>query len=151
VPAANLHATLCFIGAVEPEKLQALRSAAAGVRGEPFTLHFRTLEFWDGPRIICATVGEDATDGAGQALASALAAAALAVDLSPDIKPFRPHLTLVRKVAREAAGKFSWPRALAAPFAIRCERFALVESHREASGSIYSELDSWPLYADESR
>jgi len=34
---------------------------------------------------------------------------------------------------------------------VRCENFVLMESRRGPDGSIYSVVESWPLYADEAR
>ena len=59
VPAQNLHATLCFVGAIEPAKLDALRAAAAGVRAARATLTFDALERWQTPKILCATAKVD--------------------------------------------------------------------------------------------
>lgn len=45
VPAGNLHATLCFIGAVASERLEALRATASQVRASPVELEFDIFEF----------------------------------------------------------------------------------------------------------
>jgi 2'-5' RNA ligase len=148
VPAANLHSTLCFIGTVPEENLARLRAVGATVRGRPTTLDFNALDFWEQPKILCAIA---AASEAARDLSVALGEAARAAGFSPDIKPFRPHLTLARKVRRVVAEKHAWPRALAQPLSVRCENFALMESRRGNEGSIYSVVESWPLYADESR
>jgi 2'-5' RNA ligase len=142
VPARNLHATLCFIGAIEPARLDALRAAAASVRRRVVTLIFDTLEHWDGPKILCATASQESH--AAIALATALADASVAAGFTPDIKPFRAHLTLARKVRRELS--VAMPQPLLPPMPVRCDRFVLMESRREAAGSIYSVIESWTLY-----
>jgi RNA 2',3'-cyclic 3'-phosphodiesterase len=142
VRAANLHATLCFIGAIEPERLDALRAVASVVRGRRVTLCFDKLEHWETPKILCATASE-ASDSADQ-LSAALGEAAIAAGFTPDIKPFRAHLTLARKVSGDLSAAF--PQSLVPPTILRCDRFVLMESRREESGSIYSAVDSWPLY-----
>jgi 2'-5' RNA ligase len=80
------------------------------------------------------------------ALAVALRDAALARGFKPDIKDFRPHLTLARKIDLTAARKLSWPREFSPGFVVRYERFVLMESSRGESGSIYSVVETWPLY-----
>jgi RNA 2',3'-cyclic 3'-phosphodiesterase len=144
VSAANLHATLCFVGAVAPERLAQLRAAAASVRAPPVTLRFGALELWEPPKVLCATAVDD--DGARSAreLSRDLSATAVAAGFAPDIKPFRAHLTLARKARLERAGAAQWPRALP-EFTMHCEHFALMESQRGEFGSRYSVVDSWPL------
>jgi 2'-5' RNA ligase len=141
-PASKLHATLCFVGAAEEERLAALREAASGVRGRHVTLDFDALDFWEKPQVLCATSSE--SDSARD-LSATLTDAVSAAGFTPDRKPFRAHLTLARKVRREVARNFDWPRALA-PMSMRCDRFVLMESRRGDVGSTYSVVDSWPLY-----
>jgi len=148
VPAENLHATLCFIGAVPQERLDALRAAGAAVRAAPVTLNFDALEFWVKPRIICATAPEDAEHSA-LSLAQRIAEQATSAGFTPDVKPFRPHLTLARKVNRQKVESLVWPQPIAPGIVVRCEKFVLMESRRGERGSIYSVVDSWPLYAAE--
>jgi len=146
VPATNLHATLCFIGAVPQGKLAALIEAAAGVHGHHATLHFDALEHWPIPKVMCATASDNDGSAPAQALVRQLAAASTAAGLAPDIKPFRPHLTLARKVPAPRAAECEWPRALTPGVRVHCDRFVLMQSQRADAGSIYSVVDSWPLY-----
>ena len=151
VPAQNLHATLCFVGVVESEKLDALRAVAATIRGARATLTFDALEVWEKPKILCATagIGGDARHAAD--LAQNLGDAIIAAGFSPDIKPFRPHFTLGRKVRGELAAGLEWPRPLASPLVMRADRFALMESRRTEAGSLYSVVDSWVLDSRETQ
>jgi len=143
----NFHATLCFIGAVAPERIAPLKEVAAGIRGKSATLCFDALEHWSKPGVLCATASDDSQSGPLRALAQQLATGSTAAGFSPDFKPFRAHVTLARKVQRAAAAACEWPHPLAPPFVVDCDRFALMESRRGESGSIYSVVESWPLYA----
>ena len=149
VTADNLHATLCFLGAVAPEKLELVRAAAAQVRGRTAELSFDALDYWAKPRILCA-IADDSRGEVAALLAGELSKAMGAAGLAPDIKPFRAHLTLARKVRAAVATTLEWPQATP-PIEVRCDRFVLMQSRREPSGSIYSVVDSWPLDGDESR
>ena len=51
-PATNVHATLSFIGAVEEQKVMALRESAARVRGRHLELDFDALDYWEKPGIL---------------------------------------------------------------------------------------------------
>lgn len=143
-PAENLHATLCFVGAIEPERLDALRAAAASLRGRPVRLSFDALEYWETPKILCATASRDSSSASE--LSIALGEAAVAAGFSPDIKAFRAHVTLARKISAAQAATVPWPVPLEPPTLVRCDQFVLMSSRREGAVSIYSAVDSWPLY-----
>lgn len=145
VPAENLHATLCFIGAVEEERLDALRAAAASIRGRPVRLRFDALEYWETPKVLCATSSRDSSEASE--LAIALGEVAVAAGFSPDIKPFRAHLTLARKIAATQAANVPLPLPLEPPMVMRADNFVLMSSRREGERSIYSAVETWPLYA----
>ena len=148
-PAENVHATLCFIGAVAPADLEKLQRVAAAQHAPAAVLCFDALEFWEKPRVLCATPGARAIPASLHGLAEALGRGAQAAGLRPDIKPFRPHLTLARKIPAARAEQYEWPQVLASPLLMRCKRFVLMASRRGESGSIYSVVDSWPLDADD--
>lgn len=141
VVATNVHATLCFIGSVDAERLDALRAAASRVRSRPVTLQFDALDVWEQPEILCATA--DSSDAARD-LSSSLSNTMSEAGFTPDGREFLPHLTLARRVRRRVARNFDWPRALA-PVRICCEQFVLMESRRVEGRSTYSVVDSWPL------
>lgn len=150
VPAGNLHATLTFIGAVADERVDDLRGVAATVRGRPGELVFDAIEVWSEPRILAATATAPGRESAeANALADSLRDASIAAGFTPDIKPFRPHLTLARKVDLAEARRLSWPQEISPGFVVPFERFALMESRRGERGSIYSVVDSWPLYGSD--
>jgi 2'-5' RNA ligase len=144
VPAENLHATLCFVGAIEPERLDALRAAAGALRGRRVSLTFDALEYWETPKILCATPSRDSSSAVE--LSIALGEAALAAGFSPDIKPFRAHITLARRISAAVVATVPWPVPLEPPTVMRADRFVLMSSRREEGVSIYSAVDSWPLY-----
>jgi 2'-5' RNA ligase len=144
VPPQNLHATLCFIGVIEPERLDVLRAAAASIRGRPARLRFDALEYWEAPKVLCATASRDSSEA--NELAIALGEAAVAAGFAPDLKPFRAHLTLGRKIAATQAATIPFPLPLEPPTVLRAENFVLMSSRREGEVSIYSPVDSWPLY-----
>jgi len=146
-PVSNLHATLSFVGAVAPERLDALRAAAAGIRAQRCELEFDVFEYWDKPRILCAAASRESAEAS--ALAVALRDAAIAAGFAPDIKPFRAHLTLGRKIPAASAEKFVWPQRIWPGFVVRGDHFALMQSRRDGSQSIYSVVDEWPLYEKE--
>jgi RNA 2',3'-cyclic 3'-phosphodiesterase len=147
VPAENLHATLCFVGAVAPHDLARLLSVAAEQRGRRAELCFDALEYWHRPRILCATAAENSASAPAREFAERLGSAVVAAGFTPDIKPFRAHVTLARKIQAARAAQCEWPQPLTPPVLVRCHRFVLMESRRGESGSIYSVVDSWPLYA----
>jgi 2'-5' RNA ligase len=148
VSADNLHVTLCFVGAVEEERVGALRAVAAGVRGERATLSFDAFDYWDSSKILCATAPENG-DAPVAGFARRLGEALLAAGFTPDIKPFRAHFTLGRKVRAELAAGIAWPAAWPENFVLRADRFALMDSRRNDAGSVYSVVESWPLYGTE--
>lgn len=145
VPAENLHATLCFIGAVDEGRLDDLHAAAGSIRGRPVRLRFDALDYWETPKVLCATSSRDSSEASE--LAIALGEAVVASGFAPDIKPFRAHLTLARKIAAAQAATAPLPLPLEPPMVMRADTFVLMSSRREGERSIYSAVKSWPLYA----
>ena len=77
------------------------------------------------------------------ALAEALKDATAAAGFSPDLKPFRAHVTVARKVAHA-------PRELALRALIwHFDSFGLIDSRTEPSGPVYSVIDSYSLVKSE--
>ncbi len=138
VPAANLHVTLAFLGLVPERRLGKLaeiaRGAAAGGRLE---LTFDHLEYWRAAQLLCALPAAAPAPIAAQArrLQDLLAAS----EFAPDLKPFRPHVTVVRKVSHP--GRIEQIHAVVWSFTA----LALVESRTLATGALYSVVESYSL------
>jgi 2'-5' RNA ligase len=151
VAAVDLHVTLCFLGAVGEAQRSALCARAGQIEAQPFELAFERLEFWRESRIVAATVAR--VPPAGVELAQALASAARQVGLAPDVRAWRPHVSLVRgatleRLPAELAGD-AWP---ALQLTLPVARFYLAESQglgAQVCGAPearrYATLTSWPL------
>jgi 2'-5' RNA ligase len=103
----------------------------------PIEVTFGRIEHWSRPQaLVVTTAGEPA---AARALAEALKAAAVAAGFTPDLKPFRAHVTVARKVLRAP----SLPQL--APLRWCCGSFALIDSRSEAGAPVYSVVESHTL------
>ncbi len=142
VPQANLHVTLAFLGQVPAARTTELAALAhrvgtnGALAGTPLLLQFERLAYWHAPQILVAL---STAGAAAAALAAALQREASAAGFLPDLKPFRAHVTVARKVTHAAAStplpSVSW----------KCAEFVLVESRTVATGSVYSVLESYLL------
>jgi 2'-5' RNA ligase len=109
--------------------------------GTPLQLVFDRIEHWKKPQIVCATAGEESPGAVAtiDSLAERLKREAVSAGFAPDLRPFRAHVTVARKVARTTRSldmhSVRWS----------CSEFALVESRTEAAGAVYSVVESWPL------
>jgi RNA 2',3'-cyclic 3'-phosphodiesterase len=148
IPAANLHVTLAFLGSVPEGRLPQLADiarravalcgeAVAAAADEPrIELAFDHLEYWRAAHLLCAVPAEPPARVA--ALARGLQALLTEGGFAPDLKPFRPHVTVVRKVSRPGCAKMHrvvW----------RFTELALIESRTLAEGALYSVVESYAL------
>jgi RNA 2',3'-cyclic 3'-phosphodiesterase len=141
IPAENHHLTLAFLGSVPEERVEEVRAighevARGMAAGTRIDVELDRLEHWRKAEIVVAE--GDAPPGAA-ALAQALKDALSAAGFATDLKPFRAHVTLARKVSRASPGlrmdSVRWS----------FDSLALVESKTLPSGSLYSVIASWPL------
>ncbi len=137
IPVSNLHSTLAFLGPVPEARFPATVAAAAQVRQPAFRLVLDRLEHWVKPAILCVSCTEPPP--AAAELASALWKLLAGQGFVPDAKPYRPHVTIARKVVK--------PHALGAihPVEWNVMEFALVESTTAPEGAQYTVLQHWPL------
>jgi 2'-5' RNA ligase len=143
VPALSLHITLTFLGSVPERRLQDLSSVARRAAAifpssvAPLTLTLDHIEYWKKARVLCALAERESAQVL--ALADALTKEAAGAGFNPDLKPFRPHVTLARKVVRPTCSLDI--RSAVWSFT----EFVLVESRTETQGRVYGVLESYPL------
>ena len=137
VPADNLHITLAFLGRVDARQRQCLEAMADAIRCPPFELTLDCAGHWSRSRVLwwAPSVCPDVLS----LLAAALHTGATECGLSLDDRPYRPHLSLMRKVSRG-------PDAMAVdPLRWAASHFALVRSVPIPEGVRYQVLREWPL------
>lgn len=136
VPDHNLHLTLVFLGDQPAGRLPEFESAAEAVSAARCELRLDRFGWFARARV--AWLGGEAPENLA-GLQADLGSAMIDLGLNLDRRPFRPHVTLFRKVSRRPA--FPQPTPLVWPVA----EFALVDS---VPNRPYSVLRSWPLAAD---
>lgn len=140
VPEAKFHLTLAFLGSVPQSQFEMLdevgaRCAQSLQAGDaPIAITLDTLEHWRKPQVLVAT--SRATPPAAVTLAETLKRMLVERSFSPDLKPFRAHATVARKV-RRVSGELQL-----APVRWTFDSLHLVES---GSGSAYSTVKKWVL------
>jgi len=138
VPPGNLHATLAFLGSVPEDRLPAILAAGQAIRAAPFEFRFERIDFWPRPQVLVARAENP---GGVEDLVAALWAQVAALGLERDLRPFRAHVTLARKVRKPAAGltlhPVTWP----------VRELSLVESVTDPAGARYQVLAQWLLAA----
>jgi len=133
----NLHLTLVFLGGVDAPGRGCCEAAADALRAPAFTLTLDTLGHWPRARVLWAGCTQVPPPLA--ALAASLAAALVPCGYRPEPRPFRPHVTLARKVACWKGG------ARADPVSWPVRELCLAASVTDPAGARYRVLRRWPL------
>ncbi len=134
VPAHNLHLTLAFLGTVPATALGRLVALGAGLELPPADVRLDRLDWWPRAQVLVAAASEP--PAALIELQADLRRLLNEAGFRIDSQPFRPHVTLARKVASPppmVASAVVWPIVAA----------ALVESVPAAGGSQYTPLATW--------
>ena len=149
VPEVSLHLTIAFLGSVPEGRLEQLsviaRRAAAALPldAAPLAVALATLEHWPKAQVLAVLERKEEPRSRASAdvaeLARILTTETAAAGFSPDLKPFRAHVTVARKVAR--APRSSGMRKVLWTF----DAFALVESRTLPEGPVYSVVESYVL------
>lgn len=144
VPAANLHVTLAFLGSVPGRTFDYLVEVGGQGDYPAIELDFDRLEYWPKPRVLVAMPSQ--VPPAGTAMVERLWQRIEPLGFARETRPWRPHLTLARKIRRPPpvglaleAGRLP-PTGDAARWGL-----ALVESATHPHGARYRPLTEWVL------
>ncbi len=134
----TLHLTLAFLGDVPVAAMNRVLAAASAVApGAPFTFNLDTLGYWRHNCIVWASPGHPPP--AMARLAGDLQDSLRSEGFDLESRPFRPHLTLLRKVVSApelpSLPALTWP----------VDGFSLVASELSHEGARYRVLGRWPL------
>ena len=142
----NLHVTLKFIGHIDPARLDAIRTALAGVHSqEEVRLHFRNIGYFPNakrPRVIWG--GMEASENLAP-LAQAVDQQIATLGFPAEELAFTPHLTLARLdppgISPELCAAIE---AQARDFGgLHSSEFHLIESKLKPTGAEYTTLQSF--------
>ncbi|NGP52134.1 RNA 2',3'-cyclic phosphodiesterase [Thioalkalivibrio sp. XN8] len=136
VPKRNYHLTLAFLGSVAEDRLPELHAAAARVTFEPCTLRIDRHGYFKGAR--AAWLGCRQPSPAAAALAENLRAVLAPLGFQPDPRPFRPHLTVLRKCPG-----CDWEGEIQ-PVAWPIDGFVLARSETLPTGPVYHVVHRHP-------
>ena len=115
--------------------------AAAASGAAAFELEFDLVEHWKRPQVLC--LAASSTPGPLAALVQSLRSELLLRGFTPEARPFRPHVTLARRVVRAPPSAAGQP--LQRPLRWPAHAFALVQSVTDPEGARYVELACWPM------
>jgi RNA 2',3'-cyclic 3'-phosphodiesterase len=135
--AANLHLTLAFLGMVDEERCEQACLAASALEGRGFTLEIDTLGYWRRPRILWCAPSH--VPQALNLLVEQLWFGLVGCGFEAEQRPYRPHVTLLRKAT--AVGR----RKLAEPITWTAAHFELMWSRSVANRLHYETLQRWRL------
>ena len=141
VPAANLHVTLTFAGAVTVPVRDCLEAVAGNIRCPAFDLCIDHVGHWPRPRIVW--IGPTHTPPALWSLAGQLRTALGDCGLQTESRPYQPHITLARKISKANFIQHGATQIDPVHWSIR--RFCLVESVTGPRAASYHILASWTL------
>lgn len=133
----SIHLTLAFVGDVDSARLAELLAPPAELAVARFTLSFDSWGCW--PRNAVAWVAPSRVPDPLRELAARTEAWLRDAGFELDVRPFNPHVTLLRKAQcaplPDSAPTIEW----------QVEDFVLVRSALAPAGSRYEIIGRWPL------
>ena len=134
----NIHLTLVFLGSLPHDRIDDLRGIGASLCADRFRLDLTKAGCWKRSQI--AWVAPENVPVLLDSLVVQLRDLLSCARIPFDAKPFRPHVTLVRKAKCNVRAGLTGMR-----FAWSVDRFVLVRSRTLQTGPVYSKIDEWPM------
>jgi 2'-5' RNA ligase len=135
VPQEKIHLTLAFLGEVTAEEAAGASEAAQSLRRPAFAMTLDGVGSFRGARV--AWAGCSRAPPGLEALQSSLAGELARRGMSLEDRPFVPHVTLARRIAKAV------PPAPMPPIEGQADELTLARS--EPGTGRYTVLERWPL------
>jgi 2'-5' RNA ligase len=142
VPPGNYHVTLAFLGSVPGSSLAHLIAVGGQGPWPSVPVKFDRVAYWSEPRVVVGLSAE--VPAAGLDVVDRLWRALEPLGIEREQRPWRPHLTLVRRVRRTPPENLALAAVESSPDG-PAWRLALVESTAHSDGSRYRAIAEWPL------
>ena len=136
----NWHLTLVFLGHVEKDNIHRLLSESVKIKASRFSIQLDQLGWWSRPKVLW--LAPSVFPQQLSSLVDEIAAMAKDCELVLEDRPYRPHVTLVRKAKADVKD------IMFAPISWDITGFSLLESISDRSGVRYQVIETWPLLSD---
>ena len=134
----KIHLTLVFLGSLPLERIDELRAIGASLRADRFRLDLAKAGCWKRSQV--GWVAPENVPASLDLLVAQLRDLLSGACIPVDDKPFRPHVTLVRKAKCNVEAA---PPGMRLAWSV--DRFVLVRSRTLQTGSVYAKIDEWPM------
>ncbi|MEN8259730.1 MAG: RNA 2',3'-cyclic phosphodiesterase [Pseudomonadota bacterium] len=135
----KLHITLAFLGQIDAERIIDISGDMDDIHCHGFELILDRVEIWRRTQVLCIT---PSTPGEGVFnLVEMLIETLRRNGFKPDARPYRPHLTLARRVKTRPPVR----EAEITPVRWSAGAFCLIESRQAWGDSQYLIHKTWPL------
>lgn len=135
VAAHKLHLTLSFLGPVDAVTENCICKMADTLVWQPLDLNFDRLGWFARPKVLwagCSVIPTELID-----LVNRIQEGVARCGIKTELRPFKPHITLARKVVRA-------PEQEIETLICRFDELCLVQSQSESNGVSYRNLACWP-------
>lgn len=126
----NLHITLVFLGNIDEKQKDCVLASASRINCSSVDLYLDRVGWWRKPQVVWLAPSH--TPGELESLAGELAGIATRCGIAVDDRPFKPHMTLMRKVRKNPR-----PAPAIKPVHWPVSKYALVESVNTPDGVKY--------------
>ena len=143
IPTDNYHVTLVYIGAVNQHQLIDLRRHLSDITSDNFVLNINKTDYWPTPKVLHlmpTSIPPRLID-----LQRKVNKATKRAGLPPESRPYRPHITLYRKIKPMQFEQLEQDGLPEPNTSITIKQFAIYESISDADGVYYKQLDTFNL------
>jgi 2'-5' RNA ligase len=143
VPVENYHVTLAYIGTVNADREKMLIERLGEIKADSFPLLINKTDYWPTPKVLHLI--PTMTPPRLLDLQRKVNKAIEHIGLPIETRPYRPHLTLYRKISQERFEQLEEDGLPEPHVDIAVEQFAIYESISDRDGVHYEKMDAFDL------